>query len=245
MNLAVYYGYVELYAAKGRQPSRSDYDRSNIRSGDPDFLSVVSVYYFSGKLLFTSNFQIDSTNQGQAGQMNILIMAVGGPASFTALITSPTAVNQLIPGLPQMLHLYPNQLHQFTALLSKKDNTTITVTTLNADTPRLQAALPSNPSNIMRSNDGFINFVPSASDVNKQVQFQVISPNASVISVIVHEAVYFDIRPAGLMSGVPQNDVTTAHSSHYYYFTVPPGIDTDVKIMVTSLEVSCSSIEFV
>ncbi len=43
LNLALYYGFVELYAAKDRQPSRGDYDRSTLKTGDSDHLSIVSL----------------------------------------------------------------------------------------------------------------------------------------------------------------------------------------------------------
>ena len=44
MDLTVFYGMVEIYGAIDRQPTRYDYDASNIKTGDPDFLTLVSVF---------------------------------------------------------------------------------------------------------------------------------------------------------------------------------------------------------
>lgn len=52
--LSTYFGSVEIYAAKNREPKPNDYDISNVVSGEQDFLRLVRLYVFFFAIL--SNF---------------------------------------------------------------------------------------------------------------------------------------------------------------------------------------------
>jgi hypothetical protein len=168
--------------------------------------------------------------------MNVLVISVG-PSSFSGIITSPSTVNQLASGIPQLFHIYPNRLLKCSSKITNKDNASVVITPFGSVTPQLFATLPSNPSNIMRSNDGVIVYQAGAADVNQNIQYQLKSPNSSIVSVLFHESINFDTRAVALMSGLPQRDVVLARTSRYFYFTVPPGITGDVKFIVESIEV--------
>lgn len=92
----------------------------------------------------------------------------------------------------------------------------------------------------MRTNDGLLVYQAGPSDVNQNLQYQLKSPNSSIVSVLFHESINFDTRAVALISGLPQKDVVQARTSRYFYFTVPPGMTGDVKFIVESIVVSLS-----
>jgi hypothetical protein len=172
--------------------------------------------------------------------MNVMIRSVGGPTSFSGIISSssPTAVNTLIPGIPQLFHISPRETIHCSSLISTKDNSTVIITSFNPVTPTLTAKLPSTPTNtVLKGNNGVLLYHPLISDVGKNLDFSFSSPNTSVVSVVVHESMNFDVSPVFLMSGLPQVDFVLAKTSHYYYFAVPPNINTDVKFILESTDV--------
>jgi hypothetical protein len=170
--------------------------------------------------------------------MNILVISVGGPSSFSGVITTPNTVNKLVSGIPQMFHISPNRLLKCQSLVSNRDNSSIVITSFSSVMPTLMASLPSNPANVMRSSEGMVVFQANPADVNQFIQFQLKSTNASVISVLYHESINYDTRAVSLISGLPQRDVVTAQLSHYFVFSVPAGIQGEVKFIVESIEVN-------
>jgi hypothetical protein len=186
-------------------------------------------------------FQVDASNRGLIGFMNVMIRSVGGPTSFSGIISSssPTAVNTLIPGIPQLFHLSSHSTIHCSSLINTKDNSTILITSFNPVVPTLTAKLPSTATNsVLKASNGVLLYHPLNSDIGKNVEFSFSSPNTSVVSIVVHESMNYDVSPIFLMSGLAQVDYVLAKTSHYYYFNVPPNINTDVKFILESSDVS-------
>lgn len=169
--------------------------------------------------------------------IHVMFRAVGGAASFSAMVSTPSMSFQLLSGYPQTFHVAANVLYKATVTLNSPDNSSVLLTPFTQTDVTLSLKLPSAAAPVTTT-DYAIVFSPSSSDVRKTAEISFLTKNNTVISLVWREGNALDAHPVNLVDGIIQSDIIVDEkTSHYYLFTVPANIQNSIAFLVDTIDV--------
>ncbi|RYG60514.1 hypothetical protein EON64_19240, partial [archaeon] len=204
IDLSVFYGSIQIFVAKGREPKLSDFDIATSNVGESDFLRLSY-----------------ATAQEKQMSTNIMLYADMGVSLFSGVIMEKSVTTKLLPGIPIMVHMDRGWTQKFKGDVRSRNASVLASTAFAGRNPAMSLTLLGSNSRV-QGDHGVLRFTPQQVDVGKTFEMTLTAVNRSITSLSYGSSVEGDIYPTRLQDGIAQHDTVSEGTTRFYLFSVPP-----------------------
>eukprot|EP01031_Cornospumella_fuschlensis_P035356 gene35356-42848_t len=213
IDLSVFYGSIQIFVARGREPKLSDFDMATSNAGESDFLRVPY-----------------ATTQERQQSTNVMLYADMGVSLFSGALMEKSVTTKLLPGIPIMVHMDRGWTQKFKGDVRSRNASVVASTAFAGRNPAMSLTLLGSNSRV-QGDHGIISFSPQQVDVGKSFELTLSAVNRSSITSLSYGAsVQSDAFPTRLQDGIAQHDSVAEGTSRFYLFSVPPALQDQILI---------------